>query len=243
MTEPTTPSSRTYFSQLPVSAIVAYNMLTSRLAGHPLVTSFRKYLSHGITLALLLISVLGFYELGTLLVPMIHTTKPAASVAAPVTRPAVKKPVGLSRSIPTSLSIPSIGVSADVVGVGLTSEGSLDVPGPEQVGWYTAGPTPGEVGPAVIDGHVDYVTIGPAVFWNLRNLKPGDKIQIARQDGKTVTFTVQKTESYDQGNFPTKEVYSNINYPGLRLITCDGNFSYVTHHYSNDLVVFAKADL
>lgn len=236
-TSPYTP-----FTQLPVSAVVVYRLLSERLAEHSLFWRARTVLSHGFTALMLLISVVGFYELATLVSPA-HSQATTAAVAAAPAKPAVQKPVGLPRSAPTSLSIPGINVSAPVVGVGLDSSGAIEVPGPEETGWYTPGPSPGEVGPAVIVGHVDYVTIGPAVFWNLRNLKPGDPISVAREDGRTVNFTVQKVESYEQGNFPTKEVYGNINYAGLRLITCDGEFNYLTHHYSNDLVVFAKANL
>jgi sortase (surface protein transpeptidase) len=134
-------------------------------------------------------------------------------------------------------------VTANIISVGQNSDGSIEVPGPYDVGWYNLGPTPGEVGPAVLVGHVDYVTTGPAVFWNLRNMKPNDTVQITRQDGKTVTFKVEKVASYGQDNFPTQQVYGNISYPGLRLVTCTGDFNYITHHYSDNLVVYARAEL
>jgi sortase (surface protein transpeptidase) len=231
----------TFFQQMPVSAVVVNRMLTERLADTPPVAHAKKLLSHGITTLLILVSCVGFYEIASLLSPAHHQ---AASVATPVAAaPAIKTVASLSHSTPTSLSISSIGVSAPVVSVGQNSDGSIEVPGPNDVGWYNLGPSPGEIGPAVLVGHVDYVTTGPAVFWNLRDMKPGDMIQIAREDGQTVNFKVEKVQSYGQEAFPTQDVYGNLNYPGLRLITCTGDFNYVTHHYSDNLVVYARAQL
>jgi sortase (surface protein transpeptidase) len=241
------PTGSDLFTQMPVSAIAMNRMLADRYADTPAVTHTKRFLSNMLTLVLLGVSIFGFYEIATLLSPAHHeavapvTTAKAAS--APV-NPVVPTVASLPRSIPLSLSLPSIDVTnANVVSVGQNSDGTIEVPGPNDVGWYNLGPTPGEIGPAVLVGHVDYVTTGPAIFWNLRNMKPGDTVQVARQDGKTVAFKVEKVQSYGQESFPTQEVYGNISYPGLRLITCTGDFNYVTHHYSDNLVVYARAQL
>jgi sortase (surface protein transpeptidase) len=241
------PTGSDLFTQMPVSAIAMNRMLADRYADTPAVTHTKRFLSNMLTLVLLGVSIFGFYEIATLLSPAHHeavapvTTAKAA--AAPV-NPVVPTVASLPRSIPLSLSLPSIDVTnANVVSVGQNSDGTIEVPGPNDVGWYNLGPTPGEIGPAVLVGHVDYVTTGPAIFWNLRNMKPGDTVQVARQDGKTVAFKVEKVQSYGQESFPTQEVYGNISYPGLRLITCTGDFNYVTHHYSDNLVVYARAQL
>jgi sortase (surface protein transpeptidase) len=76
----------------------------------------------------------------------------------------------------------------------------------EVAGWYALGPRPGDPGSAVILGHVDS-TRGPAVFYRLRQLRPGDEITIRRADGSVVRFAVQRTAQYDKRRFPTDEVY------------------------------------
>lgn len=238
---------QSFFQTMPVSAVVMNGIIAARLEDTQLValvTEAKKLLSHGLTALLIAISCFGFYEIASLFSPA-HQAAAASKAPAAVTPavPVVKTVPSLPHSVPTSVSIPSIGVNANVVSVGQNSDGSIAVPGPYDVGWYNLGPSPGEIGPAVLVGHVDYVTIGPAVFWNLRNMQPGDIIQIARQDGKTVNFKVEKVQSYGQEAFPTQDVYGNINYPGLRLITCTGDFNYVTHHYSDNLVVYARAQL
>jgi sortase (surface protein transpeptidase) len=108
-------------------------------------------------------------------------------------------------------------------------------------GWYQYGPTPGELGPAVVVGHVDS-TQGIAIFWRLRELLPGDEIYIDRQDGTTATLKVDDIQQYSQDQFPTDKVYGNIDHAGLRLITCGGTFSTVTHHYSDNTVVYASLE-
>jgi LPXTG-site transpeptidase (sortase) family protein len=108
------------------------------------------------------------------------------------------------------------------------------------VGWYRNSPTPGEIGPSVIVGHVDYVHVGPAVFWNLNKLQAGDIFEVQRVDGSTMKFKVDSVKQFSQSNFPTNEVYGNINYAGIRLVTCGGTFNSQTHHYSDNTVVFGS---
>jgi sortase (surface protein transpeptidase) len=237
---------QSFWTLLPVSAVVMNGMLSERLVDSPLngfVIQSKRLLSHGLTILLITISCFGFYEIATLFSPAHQAASTRTPVATASASPAIKPVAALSHSVPTSVSIPTIGVNANVTSVGQNSDGSIEVPGPYDVGWYNLGPSPGEIGPAVLVGHVDYVTTGPAVFWHLRDMQPGDTIQIAREDGKTVNFTVEKVQSYGQEAFPTQDVYGNLNYPGLRLITCTGDFNYVTHHYSDNLVVYARAQL
>ncbi len=148
-----------------------------------------------------------------------------------------------NKSMPASdavkLKIPTVGIDATVMSVGKRTDGTIDVPSStELVGQYKYAPTPGENGPAIIVGHVDSVA-GAAVFWRLRELVPGQPIEVIRADGTKATFKVSSVKNFRQDNFPTKEVYGNIDYPGLRLITCGGTFNYLTQHYSDNTVVFA----
>jgi len=106
-------------------------------------------------------------------------------------------------------------------------------------GWYALGPRPGEPGSAVILGHVDSKEDGPAVFFRLRELRRGDQIRVRRADGSTVRFVVQRTEQYDKQRFPTDDVYYPTLTPGLRLVTCGGEFDATARSYRSNIIVFA----
>ncbi len=172
-----------------------------------------------------------------------HRLRPVVAYSAPKTPKPIEKivPKGLPRSEPTHLKIPKIAVDTDITTVGLLADGSLATPPvlSNIAGWYKFSPTPGEIGPAIIDGHVDsYKNI--SVFWRLRELLPDDQIIITRADGSTVDFKVEALQQFSQENFPTNQVYGNIDHPGLRLITCGGTFSRATGHYDQNTVVFAS---
>jgi sortase (surface protein transpeptidase) len=123
--------------------------------------------------------------------------------------------------------------------LGLRADGSMQVPpGGFPAGWYTGGPTPGERGPAVIAGHVDWN--GPGVFYRLQDLRPGNQVMVTRADGSKPVFRITQVGQYLKDQFPTKLVYGNIDHPGLRLITCGGTFNTQTGHYEENLVVFAN---
>ncbi len=110
---------------------------------------------------------------------------------------------------------------------------------PALAGWYEPGPTPGSQGPAVIAGHVTW-NGASAVFEKLKTMKGGDTIKVTRKDGKTVTFTVDKVSEYPKAEFPTLEVYKNLDHAGLRLVTCGGDFDPKKHYYDSNVVVFAR---
>src|SRR5690606_37854394 len=106
-------------------------------------------------------------------------------------------------------------------------------------GWYTGAPTPGELGPAVIAGHIDWVT-GPAVFADLSEVAVDDEIVVTREDGTRAVFRVASTGQYAKDAFPTAEVYGNLDHAGLRLISCGGSWDTTTRHYRDNIVVFAE---
>lgn len=99
-------------------------------------------------------------------------------------------------------------------------------------------PTPGELGPAIIVGHVDWD--GPGVFFDLHRVAVGDEIVVTRLDGSVAIFEVTDTEEYPKDEFPTVLVFGELDYSGLRLITCGGTFNRKTGHYEDNVVVFAK---
>jgi sortase (surface protein transpeptidase) len=139
---------------------------------------------------------------------------------------------------PMTITIPSIGVKAGIVGIGLQADGAMQLPNPDQVGWYKRGPRPGAPGPAVLIGHVDSHT-DPAVFYRLRELHPGDEILIRQRHGSTTRFIVERLERHPKTTLPTNRIWTTTSKPLLRLITCSGSFNHTTHHYRDNLIVYA----
>jgi sortase (surface protein transpeptidase) len=177
------------------------------------------------------------------------TGRPAApatgrQAAAPTrTTQVINFPVGSWRPLPPSppvrVEIPAIGVSSPLVRLGLNRDRTMQVPGDFQVaGWFTGGPEPGQLGPAVIAGHVDSRT-GPAVFFRLRDLRPGDQVRVVRADRRVVRFEVESLASYPKRSLPDEAVYGATTAPALRLITCAGTFDRSRHSYRDNLVVSA----
>lgn len=147
----------------------------------------------------------------------------------------------LQASTPVHLRIPTVGIAAHFEKpLGLQNNQEIQVPEAyETVAYYKHGPTPGELGPSVILGHVDSYK-GPAVFYSLGQLQEGDTIEIDRDDGTTAIFAVDRLERHMQSGFPTKQVYGDLDYAGLRLITCSGTFDRGIQRYSHNLIVFAR---
>nr|WP_246405563.1 class F sortase [Modestobacter versicolor] len=174
---------------------------------------------------------------------------PVAAAAAPATVPvpssavatAVAPPVlQLPASDPVRVRIPALRVSSTVMDLGLERDGSMEVPpGAYPVGWYDGSPTPGELGPAVLAGHVDWGG-EPGAFYGLRELLPGDEVVIDRADGTTATFRVDRVEEHDKDAFPSDDVYGDLPYAGLRLITCGGAFEDDSGDYEDNVIVFAS---
>ncbi|WP_369134521.1 class F sortase [Modestobacter sp. I12A-02662] len=167
---------------------------------------------------------------------------PAASTAAPPAPTVVAAASGAVAAVaaPVRLTVPAIGVDTALPGIGVDDAGALVPPAdPALAGWFTAGPAPGATGPAVVAGHVDDRT-GPAVFFRLEELVPGDLVTVARADGTTVRFTVTRVTSYPKRAFGTAEVYGPTTGPELRLITCGGEFDRDRRSYEDNVVVFAR---
>jgi Sortase domain len=143
--------------------------------------------------------------------------------------------------IPTRVQIPSIGVTSALDRLGREPDGTVQTPGEDRwnvPGWYALGPRPGDPGSAVILGHVDSKR-GPAVFYRLRELRRGDQVTVTRADGSTVRFVVQRTEQTLKRRFPTDDVYYPTLTPGLRLVTCGGEFDHTIGRYKSNIIVFA----
>jgi Sortase domain len=159
----------------------------------------------------------------------------AAAIEEPETQP-VRAPSGP----PTRVRVARIGVDSPLVVLELDRAGKLQAPKEYgRAGWYGGGTVPGEVGPAVLAGHVDSKS-GPAVFYRLHELRPGDTVQVWR-GADMVTFRVTAVTRHPKDRFPTAEVYGPTPAAELRLVTCGGQFDRRRGHYRDNVVVFAVA--
>ncbi len=140
--------------------------------------------------------------------------------------------------LPVRLTIPSLAVDAKIELMGVTSTGEMDVPtNVLDAGWYKFGPHPGDVGSAVIGGHLDGIHAEPGVFINLDRLRIGDKFSILDDTGKTSNFIVSKTKTYAQNSQPDEVFHSNVG-AHVNLITCTGAWDKANHRFASRLVVF-----
>lgn len=163
------------------------------------------------------------------------------SIPAPAAKKTETVKKGLPASEPTQLRITRVGIDTKIISVGQLPDGTMETPPlfDPVAGWYKFSPTPGEIGPAVIVGHIDTYK-GPSVFWHLKDLQAGDVVEVTRADGTVIKFKVEALKQFEQNNFPTEEVYGNLDHAGLRLITCGGSFNHKTGHYSDNTVVYAS---
>jgi len=165
------------------------------------------------------------------------TAPPAGPVAGAA--PAVVTVPPMSRSTPVRVQIPAIGVDSGLMDLGLRGDGAMQTPPTGfPAGWYTGGPTPGQLGPAVVVGHVDWAG-HPGVFYNLRELKTGDQVIVGRTDARKVVLRVSRVEEFAKDAFPTHAVYGNVDHAALRLITCGGSFDQQAASYRDNIVAFA----
>ncbi|BCL26031.1 class F sortase [Streptomyces aurantiacus] len=171
--------------------------------------------------------------------PQPATAAAADSAVAGRSRPGTPAP--LSFSVVDRIRIPAIQVDAPAVPVDLDMDGWVDAPpaeDPNLAGWFSGAVSPGEKGTAVVVGHVDNRQ-GPAVFYGLGALKKGNRVEVARRDGKIAVFETYGIEVFDKNNFPGDRVYGNTGNPELRVITCGGGFS-KQNGYDGNVVVFAR---
>jgi len=171
--------------------------------------------------------------------------------AAPEANLPVAPPAGASPAMtrlinaggPVRLEIAAIGVDAQIEHVGLTPEPekAMDVPKAwMNTAWYNKGYLPGEPGNAVVAGHLDSSTGGPAVFWDLDKLNVGDEVVVTYANGDRYTFMVEDWKLYDhnaQGSI-IDSIFGKSQTSDLNLVTCDGAWDHGAATYSKRLVVF-----
>jgi hypothetical protein len=171
-----------------------------------------------------------------------HAPAPAASAAGHIGPGGAKVQV-LHQSQPVSVAIPAIGVQSRLLHLGRNKDGTMQVPdlttSANEAAWYKYSVTPGQVGTAVIEGHVDSYQ-GPAVFFRLGALRPGNHINVTLADGITAVFRVTGVREYAKAEYPANTIYAPAHYAALRVITCGGDFDGATGHYLSSVVVFAS---
>ena len=164
------------------------------------------------------------------------------TTASPAPAPAAAAGLVLSRSLPVRVDVPGIGVASPLLQLGVNPDNTIAVPPLERdskAGWFQYSPTPGQLGPAVLLGHVDSAQWGPGVFYRLGALTPGQMVSVTRTDQTVAVFVVDRVESYRKDAFPSLQVYGNTPDAQLRLITCGGVFDPGSRNYENNIVVYA----
>ena len=183
----------------------------------------------------------GLLAVGVALLSQVHAPQPSASAAG--TTGSLARGPRLRRSPPVSVQIPAIGVDSDLLHLGVTASGVMRVPSlsaaPGRAAWYKYSATPGQIGVSVIEGHVDSYQ-GPAVFFRLGALRPGDRVDVKLADGVTAIFRVTGVREYLKSHYPARTIYGTTHRAALRLITCGGSFDFATRHYLSSTVVFAS---
>jgi hypothetical protein len=170
------------------------------------------------------------------------TTGPAAPATTPASVPAGSASLGplVPRVPPVSLRIPVLGLAVAVSELGLNPDRTVQVPTDfQRPGWFRLGPPPGQPGSAVILGHVDSYR-GPAVFFRLRSLRPGDLVEVDLADGRMARFAVRALATYPKVSFPARQVYASHGGRSLQLVTCGGEFDPRARSYLSNVVVYTE---
>ena len=172
-----------------------------------------------------------------------HAPQPSLAASGAIASGARGRGPWLRRSLPVSVNIPAIGVHSELLRLGVNPDGTIQVPSlfgrADEAAWYKYSVTPGQYGASVIEGHVD-TRQGPAVFFRLGALRPGNKVEVRLADGVTAVFRVTGVRQYAKSRFPARIIYGASRYAALHLITCGGAFDFSTGHYLSSTVVFAS---
>lgn len=191
------------------------------------------------TLRLLIVTVVALAALAAATAAILMAARldrPTGGTPSSATTTTATAPAALGA--PTRVTIPAIGVDANLVGVGLNPDGSMHTPDFGIAAWYDLGPKPGAPGPAVVLAHVDSKANGPDVFFRLRELKPGDQVTVHYPD-RTITFAVTAKEQTAKTKLPTAKIWNDTKSPVLRLVTCGGAFDRGAGSYLDNIIVYA----
>lgn len=148
---------------------------------------------------------------------------------------------GESGPDPVAVRIGDIALEAPVLAVGVDDQNQLAVPAADTVGWYRFSATPGDPGATVLAAHVDYGG-RPGAFFDLAELRPGDRVEVELSDGSVLAFRVTGNTEYDKTRLPAEELFRKDGAPVLQLITCGGSFDPARRTYLANVVVTAIPD-
>jgi hypothetical protein len=174
------------------------------------------------------------------------TAQPTEAPTAPSSAPASPTPeptITATGSIPIRITVPAIGVDANIMQLGLNADKTVQVPPLSEVrtaGWYKYSSTPGATGPSIILGHIDSAAYGLGVFFKLGDVRQGNIVTVLRADHMLATFSVTSVAEYPKTAFPTMKVYGTTTGATLRLVTCGGRFDSATKSYLDNIVVYAN---
>jgi sortase (surface protein transpeptidase) len=155
--------------------------------------------------------------------------------------PHVETTYTASEDIPARLSIPSLKIDAAIQSLGVNAKGNMASPSNfRDVGWYKYGPTPGQKGSAVIDGHVDNGLGLSGVFKDLHKIAIGADIFIETKNGERLRFIVVEVESYPYKGVPVDRLFTRSDDAYLNLVTCGGTWVKADKTYDQRLVVYTK---
>lgn len=165
---------------------------------------------------------------------------PDTQIAVPPSATSTAQTVSYAQE-PARLRIPAVNINATVQDLGINALGNMQAPDNfVQVGWYKYGPAPGQVGSAVIDGHVDNGLGLAGVFIHLDQIKVGDDVYVDTNASTTYEFVVTDIESYPYQNVPTDLIFNQNDAARLNIITCEGTWVPGGDTYDHRLVVFTK---
>jgi hypothetical protein len=151
-------------------------------------------------------------------------------------------PLAANPSAPVQITVEKAGIDAEVETLEIVNGVMQNPSGPWVVAWYRQTATLGEQGNVVMAGHVDFWNVGPSVFFNLRDLVPGDVITLIGEDGRAYDYAMEWIETFDLQALTSgglQDVVGPTDVPSVTLITCGGEFDYVNGEYLSRTVVRA----
>lgn len=167
---------------------------------------------------------------------------PPEATTEPQEEPEPERTFAEDPGSPRHISIPAISVDHPVINVGLLSNGSMEIPHDvDELGWYEPGIKPGELGSAVIAGHVDSASQGRGAFFDLRLLETGDNIEITDDESVVREWVVTDIARFDKNEIPMDDIFRwEGESEDLVLVTCGGEFDRTRRSYNDNIVVYAS---
>jgi sortase A len=138
---------------------------------------------------------------------------------------------------PFAIKIAKVGIEAEIETIEIVDGKMQDPTGPWVVSWYKETAELGELGNAVMAGHLDYWGVGPAVFADVSSLEPDDEIPVTGEDGYQYLYKVAWMKHYDADTAPIADIVGRTDFESLTLITCGGEFDEVARVYLQRTVV------